>query len=52
METEYKDLESYIITQEAAYKQPIKVNDSWDWSMYDHIVLSTLYKNSQLKSGK
>ena len=52
METEYKDLESYIITQEAAYKQPIKVNDSWDWSMYDHIVISTLYKNSQLKSGK
>src|SRR3990167_6970548 len=43
---------SYIKTQEAAYKQPIRLNDSWSWGMQDHIQTSELYNNSQLKTGK
>jgi hypothetical protein len=52
MADSYNSIFDYITAQETAYKKPIPINDSWDWSMYDHIKLSTLYKNSQLKSGR
>lgn len=42
----------YIISQEANYKQPVPINDVWNWSMADHIKTSDLYKNSQLLTGK
>lgn len=42
----------YIISQEANYKQPVPINDVWNWSMKDHIKTSDLYKNSQLLTGK
>lgn len=49
---EQGDIFSYIKSQEALYRLPIRVNDSWEWSMRDHITLSELYNNSQLKNGK
>ncbi len=42
----------FITQQQAAYKQSIPINQFWDWCMNDHIELSVLYKNSQLKTGK
>lgn len=42
----------YITTQEANYKQPVPINDVWNWSMKDHIKTSELYNNSQLLTGK
>jgi hypothetical protein len=42
----------FIKEQESAYKMPIRLNDSWDWSMKDHIDTTELYNNSQLKTGK
>lgn len=50
--TNYNDIFGYIQTQEAAYKLPLRLNDSWDWSMKDHITTTELYTNSQLKTGK
>lgn len=38
--------------QERAYKLPIDINESWQWSMKEHIRTATLYKNGQLKTGK
>ena len=52
MITNYNDIFGYIRTQESAYKLPIRLNDSWDWSMSDHITTTELYTNSQLKTGK
>ena len=52
MITNYNDIFGYIRTQESAYKLPIRLNDSWDWSMNDHITTTELYTNSQLKTGK
>jgi hypothetical protein len=46
-----KDVFAFIQAQESAYKRPIHLTDSWDWSMAEHIRLSVLYKNSQLSSG-
>jgi hypothetical protein len=46
-----KDVFAFIQAQETAYKRPIHITDSWDWSMADHIRLSVLYKNSQLSTG-
>lgn len=46
------DIFTYVTAQETAYKQPIPINDSWDWSMADHIKTTTLYNNSQLLRGK
>lgn len=43
---------NYIVAQEANYQQPITLNDSWDWSMKDHIKTTVLYSNGQLLSGK
>jgi len=48
----HSDIFGYITSQEAEYKQPIHVNEVWDWSMKEHILLTELYTNSQLKSGK
>lgn len=48
----YNDIFGYITAKETEYKQPIPVNESWDWSMKEHILLTELYSNSQLKSGK
>lgn len=50
--TTYSDIFGYIRVQEAAFKLPIRLNDSWDWSMKDHITTTELYTNSQLKTGK
>ena len=52
MITNYNDIFGYIRTQESAFKLPIRLNDSWDWSMTDHITTTELYTNSQLKTGK
>ena len=49
MITNYNDIFGYIRTQESAYKLPIRLNDSWDWSMNDHITTTELFTpNSQL----
>lgn len=37
---------------EAQYRLPIPLEDSWDWSMKEHIRLSFLYTNGQLSTGK
>lgn len=47
-----QDIYSYIKREEANYQLPIAVIDAYDWSMRDHIKLSTLYKNSQFSTGK
>lgn len=47
-----KDIFDFIKQQEAAYRLPIRINDSWDWSMRDHIQTSENYANSQLNTGK
>jgi len=53
METTRNDtIFDFIKTQEAMYRRPIPLNNKWNWSMYDHIELSTLYKHSQLSTGK
>lgn len=46
------DIFGYIINQEAAYKVPIAINESWSWSMYTHVLTTELYTNSQLLNGK
>src|SRR3990167_8522979 len=50
--TSYSTIFDYIKRQEANYKRAIPINDKWNWSMYEHIQLSELYKNSQLATGK
>jgi len=52
MEDKNQDIFGYIVEQEANYKQPIPINDVWNWSMRDHITTSDLYENSQLLTGK
>lgn len=42
---------SLIKQQETAYALAIQMNESWSWSMKEHIKLSTLYKNSQFVTG-
>lgn len=42
----------YIKTEEDAYKLPIQVAENYEWSMYDHILTTVLYKNSVFKTGK
>lgn len=46
------DIFSYIQNQENQYKQGIKLQGNWEWSMKDHLETSFLYINSQLKTGK
>lgn len=50
--TLYPTVHEYITQQEASYKLPIPINDSWQWSMMTHIKTSVLYKHSQLLTGK
>src|SRR3990167_1061009 len=50
--TNYNDIFGYITVQETADNLPIRMNDSWDWGMKDHILTTELYTNSQLKTGK
>jgi hypothetical protein len=47
-----KDIFDYIVQQETAYKLPIRMNDSWDWNMAEHIKTTENYTNSQLNNGK
>ena len=43
----------YILAEEAGFSTlPIEVVDGWSWQMKRHIKVSTLYKNSQLETGK
>ena len=44
------DIFSFIKTQIALYRLPIQLNDSWDWSMKEHLETSELYINSQSKN--
>lgn len=46
------DIFSYIKSQEALYRQPIRVNDYWDWSMRETIQTTDAYLNEQLTNGK
>lgn len=41
----------FIKQQETAYGLAIPLNESWNWSMKEHIKTSTLYKNSQFVTG-
>ena len=50
--TNHNSIYDYITEQEANYKRPIALSDSWNWSMHDHIKTSFLYNNSQLLTGK
>lgn len=50
--THYSSIFDYITTQESLYQNPIPINDSWNWSMKDHIKTTVLYNNSQLLTGK
>ena len=46
------DIYEYIKNQENVYTStPIKVNEKWEWKMYDHILRSDLYLNSMLFDG-
>lgn len=45
------DIFDFVKQEEAAYSLPITVIDGWEWSMKEHIRLSTLYKNSQFSQG-
>lgn len=47
-----EDIFSYIVNQESTYQvRCITITDGYDWNMYRHIKLSTLYKNGQVESG-
>lgn len=48
----YDSIFDFIIRQEANYARPIPINNVWEWSMKEHILLSELYKHSQLRTGK
>lgn len=47
-----KDIFEFIEKQIVAYKLPIKINESWEWGMKEHLLLSELYTNGQLRNGK
>lgn len=48
----YNTIYEYITQQETNYELPIQIIDAYDWSMKEHIKLSTLYKNGQFSTGK
>lgn len=52
MAKQCENIFEFIEQQEAGYTKPIRINDSWEWSMKEHLLLSELYTNSQLKNGK
>ena len=47
-----KDIFEFIEQEKAKYKLPIQINPSWSWNMGEHLLLSELYTNGQLKNGK
>lgn len=52
METrEHSTIADFITSQEAAYRQPVPINDTYSWSMPEHIKTTVNYKNSQLNTG-
>lgn len=43
----------YISIEEKRYQNgKIPINENWDWNMREHITLTELYMNAQLKTGK
>lgn len=48
----HTDIFNYITAKENEYKQPVPVNEVWEWGMKEHILLTELYTNSQLRNGK
>lgn len=46
-----KTIADFVKEQETAYKQPIRLNETWNWSMHDHIQRSFAYKHSQLRDS-
>ena len=49
----YDTIFEYILAEESKYKSSkIPLNESWEWNMRDHITLTELYMNAQLKNGK
>lgn len=43
----------FITTEEAAYQTtPVPVVEGYEWNMFEHIKLTTLYLNSQYSTGK
>ena len=45
------DIFGFVKQEEAAFSLPITVVEGWEWSMKEHIRLTTLYKNSQFSNG-
>lgn len=42
----------FITQNEAEYKtNRVAITQNWDWNMWEHVNLSTLYKNSQFSEG-
>ena len=52
MSTICKNIFEYVEQAKAKYLLPIRLNESWEWSLREHLLLSELYTNSQLKNGK
>lgn len=48
----YKDIYSYITTQESQFGNPISLPGNWQWSFIEHCKLTYLYSHSQLSQGK
>jgi hypothetical protein len=48
-----QDVFGFITTEENNYKtNRVAITEGWEWNMYEHVNLSTLYKNSTYKTGK
>jgi len=48
----HRDIYTLIRSEEENFKLPIPVVENWEWSAYEHIKLTVLYKNSVYSSGK
>jgi len=47
-----KDIFEYILQEEGKYKKDIEINDTWRWSMHEHIEDRSIYKNSNIRGDK
>lgn len=48
-----QDKFDFVTSEENNFKtNRVAITEGWDWNMYDHVNLSTLYKNSTYKTGK
>ena len=48
-----QEVHSYITTEKNRYQiMPVPIVEGYAWSMFEHIRLTTLYLNSQYKTGK